>query len=699
MKSKKLTLRQKQIIELLISLDTGSGVTIANIAKELEVSTRTVLRELPNIETWLDENDFNFVKKPGVGLLIDENIEGKELILELLEIEHIVKTYTKEERKRIILYELILHREPLKLIYFTSCLKVSEGTLSNDLDEIEEWLQKFGITLIRKQGVGIYLEGEEESYRKVLSEILHSTIGDEEIIGLLKGLNQQQGERNIKQNILRFLDVNVLRIIQEVLSELEHQNNLKLSDSTYIGLVIHLTLTIQRIQNGDHIEMDEEVLKDLQRLPEFKMAETICNHLEESCKVKIPKDECGYITMHIKGSKLALEKFEDDIDLFNLDTRQLTTYLITTVESELGITIKDKSRLNKDLLNHVVPAINRLKMKLSIRNPLLDKIKERYAEIYEACEHACEILKKIAHIDKVPEAEIAYIVMHFAVAIERNSVKEKVAAVIACPTGIGTSKLLASNIEKHFDNIEVKGNISAINIDTEKLKANGIECIISTVELDIDFPNICINPFLLENDRDKLKVFIKEMIRHRMYCPIDRKEVKLNKNSIEFISKIGTTILEVLKTLQVEEIATSSSITQLIEVAGQLFGHTPEEQKAIQEGLTKREEIATTYLPEYNMMFLHCKTAVIKECRFGVLQLTTPLIIGKKRIEAAVVSVVPENSTEADLAIMSYISGEVLADEDFRESIKKEGIAHIESLLETKLKGLYRQQLMKTLEG
>lgn len=290
MKSKKLTLRQKQIIELLISLDTGSGVTIANIAKELEVSTRTVLRELPNIETWLDENDFNFVKKPGVGLLIDENIEGKELILELLEIEHIVKTYTKEERKRIILYELILHREPLKLIYFTSCLKVSEGTLSNDLDEIEEWLQKFGITLIRKQGVGIYLEGEEESYRKVLSEILHSTIGDEEIIGLLKGLNQQQGERNIKQNILRFLDVNVLRIIQEVLSELEHQNNLKLSDSTYIGLVIHLTLTIQRIQNGDHIEMDEEVLKDLQRLPEFKMAETICNHLEESCKVKIPKD-------------------------------------------------------------------------------------------------------------------------------------------------------------------------------------------------------------------------------------------------------------------------------------------------------------------------------------------------------------------------------------------------------------------------
>ena len=179
MKSKRLTLRQKKIIELLISLDTGNAVTIASIAKDLEVSPRTILREIPNIETWLDENDFNFIKKPGVGLMIDETLENKELILELLEVENIVKTYTKDERKRIILYELIINREPLKLVYFTSCLKVSEGTLSSDLDEIEEWLQKFGITLIRRQGVGIFLEGEEESYRKVLSELLRSAIGDE----------------------------------------------------------------------------------------------------------------------------------------------------------------------------------------------------------------------------------------------------------------------------------------------------------------------------------------------------------------------------------------------------------------------------------------------------------------------------------------------------------------------------------------
>lgn len=700
MKSKKLTLRQKKIIELLISLDTGNAVTIANIAKDLGISARTVLRELPNIEIWLYDNDFKFIKKPGVGLLIDEPLENKELILELLEVENIIKTYTKEERKKIILYELITNKEPLKLVYFTSRLKVSEGTLSNDLDETEEWLQKFRITLVRKQGVGIYLQGEEESYRKILSELLHSTIDHEEIIGLLKNPSEyKEGYLNIKKNILRVLDVHILKIIQRVLAEIESENNLKLTDNAYIGLIIHLTLTIQRIQNGDSIEMDKEVLAELEQLPEFKLAEMICNHLSQTFKIHIPKDEFGYITMHIKGSKLVLEKFEEDMDFINLDMMQITTYLINYVESELGIRINDRERLNKDLLNHLVPAVNRLKMQLNIRNPLLDRIKEKYLEVYKACEKACEILGQVAKLDKIPDAEVAYITMHFAAAIERNHSKEKIMAVIACPTGIGTSKLLASNIEKHFKNIEVKGNISAINIDIEKLKAQSVECIISTVELYIDFPSICLNPFLLAEDQEKLKIFIKEIMHQKVKHPIQKKEVGLDRNSIKYLSKIGTTILNVLETLRVQEITSVRSIELLIKEASKLFGYSNKEQKLIEEGLMNREKIATTYLPDYNMMFLHCRTEGVSICKFGVIQLKEPLITDEKNIEAALVSLVPENSIEADLEIMSYISGEVLEDRNFRDCIKRECMERIESLLESKLKTLYRQKLMKTLEG
>ena len=40
---------------------------------------------------------------------------------------------------------MLTAKEPLKLFYFTSQLKVSEGTLSGDLDDINKWLIKFDI--------------------------------------------------------------------------------------------------------------------------------------------------------------------------------------------------------------------------------------------------------------------------------------------------------------------------------------------------------------------------------------------------------------------------------------------------------------------------------------------------------------------------------------------------------------------------
>lgn len=145
MKKNKLNSRQKEIIKILTKSKVDSPITASMIAKELSLSARTVLREMPKIEQCLDENEFNFIKKPGVGLIIDENLENQELILELLEIEKIKKEFSKEERKKIIVGELLTAKEPLKLFYFTSQLKVSEGTLSGDLDDINKWLIKFDI--------------------------------------------------------------------------------------------------------------------------------------------------------------------------------------------------------------------------------------------------------------------------------------------------------------------------------------------------------------------------------------------------------------------------------------------------------------------------------------------------------------------------------------------------------------------------
>ena len=363
MKKNALTLRQKKIIEILTSPNNTDFITISNIAEKLGLSNRTVLRDMPNVEKWLYENDFNFIKKPGVGLIIDESLENKEFILELLEFENIKKEYTKEERKRIILGELILNKTPLKSYYFTSNLKISEGILNSDLYELENWLNQFNIKIIKRQGVGIYLEGSEENYRKVLSNILYSAIGQNKIIDLLG--NNNEIDKNLKDltlenKLLDFVEEDLIKAIQNVLNNIEKKYEFKLSDNSYIGLIIHLTLVIKRLQNGDTIIMDKDVLLELENMDEFKIAKKIANNLSKELGIEISRDEMGYITMHIKGAKLSLNKIEDNIDLNNLDIRKISSTIIASIENDFQIDIIDKDKLNRDLSNHLVPAISRL---------------------------------------------------------------------------------------------------------------------------------------------------------------------------------------------------------------------------------------------------------------------------------------------------------------------------------------------------
>lgn len=703
MKKKKLMSRQKQIIQILTKSTNKNPITISTIAEILNVSSRTVLREMPKIEEWLDENGFNFIKKPGVGLIIDESLENQQLILELLEVENVQKEYSKEERKRIILSELLIAKEPLKLFYFTNQLKVSEGTLSNDLDGIEDWLKAFDIKLIRRQGVGIYLEGNEKNYRKVLSDILYRTLEEKELIKLLKkSLNSPSSENSIEFSIenrmLNFIDKTIIKGIEKIVSELEEKFNFKLIDSDYIGLVVHISLSVQRIKNGEKISMDKSSLSELEILPEFAVATEITEKLEKVFTIEIPKDEIGYITMHLKGARLRLNKVENDIDLDNLDIKQISNYIITEVENDFNIEIINKQKLSKDIYNHLVPAISRMSMKLNIRNPLLENIKEQYSEIYHSCENACEILKKITKIDKIPESEVAYIAMHIAAAIEENLKNENLSVVIACPTGVGTSKLLGVNIKKEFPNLDIKNSISVINIDTKKLKDDGIDFIISTVDLDVDYRYICLNPMFLQKDKIKLKEFIHRYSKQRITKKIIKKELKCDKDKIKNITNLGTEIISILEEVRVREINNVKTVNDLIGIASSVFAENVNHAKEIKKLLLEREEKSSTYLNGFNMMLLHCKDKKITSCKFGVIRLNEKLIEDGKEINFAIISLIPEKNTQTQINIMSHINGEIIERESLRNSIMKISEEELTSIIEKILGDLYRKELKSVME-
>lgn len=711
MKKNKLNSRQKEIIKILTKSTINNPITTSMIAKDLSLSSRTVLREMPKIEEWLDENEFNFIKKPGVGLIIDENLENQQLILELLEIEKIKKEYSKEERKKIIVGELLTAKEPLKLFYFTSQLKVSEGTLSGDLDDIDKWLTKFHIKLIRKPGLGIYVKGEENNFRKALVNLLYDTINENELIDAVKESKVSKRDEDVigfsvENRLLKFIDKDIIKSVEKTVSSLEDALDIKLADSAYIGLVVHLALAIQRIKNNEKISMDKETLGELSSLPEFLMSEKIVKVIEQEFDIDIPKDEVGYITMHLKGAKLRLNSKTEDFNLSNLDIKQVAYHIISTAEKEFGIYLREDGRLIADLTNHLVPAISRLKMKLNIRNPLLDNIKENYSMEFEVCLKACNILKDITNLSEIPESEVAYITMHIAAALEKNISDEKVKVVIACHTGIGTSRLLMSIIGKEFKNIEVKGTISSINIDTKKLKEDGIDFIISTVELKVDYKYIRVNTIITEQDKMLIEDNIRRILKKKKYERITEKcgikDVKENsrisRENIKEISELGDNIISLVETISLKEIDNICSIRELIHEASFIFSHKGKEAKEIEEKLMEREVIASTYLSKLNIMLLHCRVSSIDNIKFGYIRLRKTLKIEDKLIEGGIIELVTESFNNVHAEIMGEINESLIERDEFVKILKEKNENDIIDEVEEILVELYKRKIDKSFE-
>ncbi|WP_227449919.1 BglG family transcription antiterminator [Clostridioides sp. ES-S-0108-01] len=681
LKRKKITSRQKKIILMIVENSKKNiPITISEIAGELELSSRTVLRDMSGIEKWFDENDFNFVKKPGVGLILEENVENQNFIIELLEEEKIEKEYSKEERNLIILSKLLVSNEPVKSYYFTKILKVSEGVLNNDFASASKWLKRFDIELVRKPGLGVYLKGQEKSFREAYVNLIYDSFNEKEILDMVRNISENiQTDKAIEilseNRLLNLMDRCIIRKVESTLTKKLSDLDVNLADSAYIGLVVHISLALQRIKNGENITMDKEFLKELSMTEEFKLAQEIVKGMEIDFSMDIPLDEVGYITMHIRGAKQRLSSNHKALNLDDIEVMDITNKMIDLAEDEFKISLKNDKRLFKDLANHLGPSINRLNMGLEIRNPLLEEIKSKYSYAYNGVEKISRIIKEKLNINSIPESEIGYIAMHFASAIEKNLMMyTNINIVVACPTGIGTSRFLSTKIENKFPNLNILETISAINIDEEYLREKEVDLIVSTVELNTNLDYICVGPFMSLDDEQIIKEKIKSIAQNKLINLNVKNDTK-NKNKVyEQITEsmnIGKDILQFLEEIRFEKFE-SKDLSELIVDSSKIFVKSSEDIISIEESLKERLKISIPYIEESKILLLHCMNERIDIMKLAIIKLENGIMLdSNEEIDNVVFMLLPKNSPSYQRQIMSEISGSLIDNIIFTNKINK----------------------------
>lgn len=696
-KKNRLTTRQKEIIQILTRFSASRPVTVSMISEMMDVSSRTILREMPRIEQWMQENDFRFERKPGVGLILHENQENRNLILDLLEIESVRKIFTKEERKRRILGELLYAKEPLKSYYFLSDLHISEGTLSSDLDDISRWLEEYNIELVRRPGLGFFLQGKERDYRQVIANLLYETVDDNQIMQMLRGDPHEEAEKiSVQNRVFGMIDREIATKIEEILLSTAKRLQIRYTDSAFIGLIVHISLAVTRIRSGEKIEMEPEKLRKLMMRPEFSIAEEITDQIKEAFQIVIPKDEIGFITMHLSSSRLwpADERMRC---MENIDMRRLVRQMIECVESELHVGLKSE-RLQEDLCNHMAPALSRLAMGIPVENSQIDSIRAEYPEIMRATAKACELVCREVHLDKIPDAEIAYLAMHFGAAMERTMREIKtISVVVVCPTGVGTARILEAGLKKEFPNIHVVGVISAFQIDTEQLRHDGIDLIISTVHLDTDYPWICVSPILQPQDKRELESRLAAHNAKPKAIELPKRKQMTDEDIVQ-ITEMGQELTNLTEHFRFDTLHTIRSQNELIAAAGKLFAENEEAAADIEEGLYERDRLADTYIKQLFALLLHCRTNMVQHARFGYLRMEPPLYENGHIILGAFVLLIPEDESPRraiQQQLVGAVSGLLIEDKTLLDQLREGDWNGSRESLQTGLRAFYKEFLKK----
>ncbi|SNX53490.1 BglG family transcription antiterminator [Thermoanaerobacterium sp. RBIITD] len=492
-------------------VNTSLPIKINELASSFKVSSRTIRYDLDTIDEFLKYNNLpQLIRKPNVGVKFSESLEDKDKVLELLDNVSIYHyALSQKERVNIILSNLIGQKDYTTINTLADNLMVSRSTIINDLDKVRKWLSDHGLELKSAPKYGIKVLGDEKKLRKAAIELLTETIDIEKALDIVKMPMYTRINVGMDNEIKKLFENIDLSYIEECIKTAESELETVFSDAAFTGLVIHIAIAIKRIELGRDIVMPTDELKSLEMTKEFSVASNIAKMLEKHFKVNIPIDEIGYITVHLLGSNVTNKRKIKEENWLELEL--ITEKIIKNVENEIKLDLSKDRQLFEGLIEHIRPAIYRLKHGLDLKNPILDEIKRNYSKLFEIVKRSLKPLEE--YTDNVlNDEEIGYIVMHFGAAIEKikslNISKPDI--LVVCGTGIGTAKMLSSRLQSVFD-VNIKGTAAYHQVE-DILKEKHVDLIVSTVPVDIkNVKTVIVNPLLTEMDIEKLKGFIKNV--------------------------------------------------------------------------------------------------------------------------------------------------------------------------------------------
>lgn len=692
-----MTSRMKQILQVL--LRESSAVSVKYLAEQIGVSKRTAQRELESVGAALKDYHLSFVSKTGVGIWVEGSEEEKRRLLLACCAGDDYDASNREERRKRLILEILREKGLRKLYYYSSLFDVSEATASADLEAVEGWLAHYGLFVSRKPGSGISIKGSEENYRRAIRGFIDENM-DTKIMQEVYGEDGRDASayRWLKQSSFnQILSNDIVKRVMGCITKLGNNRVLTLTENSYVGLIIHISIAINRIQKNEVIEYDENWQQDIAEDEDYELAKVIVEELEQEFQIQIPKVEISYICLHLKGAKH--EKIQwnegEQLQIENKQLQQLVNDMIDAYDPKQAYLMKQDDGFIQGLLAHLQPTLIRLVYDMQIQNPVLDDIKDSYPDIYHRCEKVAEVLKEFTG-KEVPEQETGFLTVHFGAAMVRlEGRKEKIRRVqagVVCSSGIGISRLMSSKLEKLFH-----GRIKLTAYgkhDMTPYVMSKTDFLISSIPLEqVDIPVVFVNPLLNEEDIENIRHMVSKYER----LPKKQKEADEFTMQLEEINLVASQINTVIKYMDFFRVDNKISFGELLIAIGEKMSPYSDCQEMIREDIFKREQVASQVFAEFGFALFHARTKGVSRPAFSVCMtknlepFADPYFKGIRIVFVMLAPV--DGNTKINGDIMGYISSMLIEEYEFMDIVRKGEQEEIRNALSRNLKKYFNRYI------
>ena len=668
------TPRIQQILRIM--LNSRGPVNKQDIADDIGVSKRTVQREFEYLELCIKKYGLKLENHKGKGVEIKGNPETIEKLREDLGDQQYPDAADRDGRRRRLLFELLRDRTPHKLFYYSQMLGVSEATAGNDMDALYPWLEESRLGIVKRPGYGVILEGDERDYRDAMRRFIEETAGQSDAYSSGDITGEIFAEALLDaadSGIYSLLEGDTVRRVDKVLRGLNEPKILQLADSAYAGLVIHISIVIERLQQGAALKSVPPEMGNLEFWDDYDLAVRILEAMEKEFEISIPRGELSYVLLHIRGAKMAYtgEEQEFPADLGDDRLLPMIDRMIDVYNKDIANELKEDEEFLRGLLVHLRPVLVRLSTGLRIHNPILEDIKEEYADIFEACRRAAQVITEETGYE-VNEEEVGFLAMHFGAAQERvrenKQYTRKVNIGIVCASGFGVARLMMTRLK---DKLGDKAILKAYGKgEINKYVITGTDFFVSTMNLDqlpVDY--LQVSPLIPPKDLYKIEYKLEDYSHIRR----DTTETPFNRRLDEayFLIREIKSIIRQYKRMETSE---NIRFRELLQFMTMQVTDSLHAAAALRDGIEERERLNSQIFPELGIALLHCRSGAVRE---PVFISCTPRGTGNfkdpyfKGIRAALLMVMPvDDDRKMHMEVLGSISGSMVTNPYFLKTIK-----------------------------